>query len=66
MEEEVKIPRVQIDFKYENDPSVKQKLPIPVVSYEWSDHAEKLANSFPTYLPRLGIHRPGPFNKTPF
>ena len=49
-----KIPRVQIDFKYETDPSVKQRLPIPTVTYEWSDYAEKMANGFPTYLPRLG------------
>ena len=51
-----RIPKVQIEFKYENDTSVKQeeKLPIPLVTYEWSDNAEKLANNYPTYLPRLG------------
>ena len=49
-----RIPKVQIEFKYENDTSVKEKLPIPLVTYEWSDNAEKLANNYPTYLPRLG------------
>ena len=32
----------------------EEKLPIPLVTYEWSDNAEKLANNYPTYLPRLG------------
>ena len=44
-------PKVQIDFKLENGNDGEQKLPIPSISYEWSDSNPI---HLPTYLPRLG------------
>ena len=52
--EEIKMPQVQIQFKMENSLEQTIKLPIPTVSYEWSDSSPMRNSSFPSYLPRRG------------
>lgn len=52
--EEIKMPQVQIQFKMENSLEQTIKLPMPTVSYEWSDSSPIRNSSYPSYLPRLG------------
>ena len=49
-------PQLQIDFKIENglENGPLAKLPMPTISYEWSDHSGSLSNGLPTYIPGIG------------
>ena len=52
--EEIKMPKVEIQFKMANSLDEPIKLPMPTISYEWSDSSPVRNSSYPSYLPRLG------------
>ena len=52
--EEITMPKVEIQFKMANSLDEPIKLPMPTISYEWSDSTPVRNSSYPSYLPRLG------------